>query len=81
MVIVPTMYSTTPTDLFRSWGVNLVIWANHNMRASIGAMQSVCKQIKEEESIEKVEKRVVSVKEVFRLQNEDELKKAEKKYL
>jgi len=44
-------------------------------------MQSVCKQIKEEESIEKVEKRVVSVKEVFRLQNEDELKKAEKKYL
>jgi 2-methylisocitrate lyase-like PEP mutase family enzyme len=51
------------------------------MRASIGAMQSVCKQIKEEESIYNVEKKVVSVKEVFRLQNEDELKKAEKKYL
>lgn len=38
VVIVPTMYSETPTDLFREWGVNLVIWANHNLRASVGAM-------------------------------------------
>jgi phosphoenolpyruvate phosphomutase len=38
VVIVPTMYYNTPTDKFREWGVNLVIWANHNMRASITAM-------------------------------------------
>ena len=39
VVIVPTMYYNTPTDKFRDWGVNLVIWANHNLRASITAMQ------------------------------------------
>ncbi len=61
------MYADTPTDLFREWGVNLIIWANHNLRASIGAMQATCKQIKQEESVANVEKKVVSVKEVFRL--------------
>jgi len=35
VVIVPTNYFTTPTDTFRDWGVNLVIWANHNLRASV----------------------------------------------
>lgn len=81
VVIVPTMYYNTPTDKFREWGVNLVIWANHNMRASITAMQATSKEIFESQSISKVEGEVVSVKEVFRLQDEDELKRAEKKYM
>jgi len=38
VVIVPTKYYTTPTDKFRKWGASLVIWANHNMRASVTAM-------------------------------------------
>lgn len=74
VVIVPTMYYNCPTDLFREWGVNLVIWANHNMRSSITAMQATSKEIFEKQSIANVEKNVVSVKEVFRLQDEDELK-------
>lgn len=81
VVIVPTMYYNTPTDLFRQWGVNVVIWANHNMRASVTAMQDTCRKIKEQESIKEVEAEVVSVKEVFRLQGEKELKDLEKKYL
>ena len=75
------MYYNTPTDLFRQWGVNVVIWANHNLRASITAMQATSREIYEKQSLVGIEGKVVSVKEVFRLQNEDELKKAEKKYL
>lgn len=40
-IIVPTKYYTTPTDEFREWGVSMVIWANHNMRAAVQAMQDV----------------------------------------
>ncbi len=42
-VIVPTKYYKTPTDHFRKLGISMVIWANHNMRASVSAMQAVSK--------------------------------------
>jgi len=45
VVIVPTKYYKTPTDEFRKWGVNLIIWANHNLRASVKAMQDTSKII------------------------------------
>lgn len=38
VIIVPTKYYETPTDSFRDWNVNMVIWANHNMRAAVTAM-------------------------------------------
>jgi len=81
VVIVPTKYYQTPTQSFKDWGVSLVIWANHNMRACITAMQQTSKQIFEDQSLANVEKKVASVNEVFRLQNEKELSQAEKKYL
>jgi len=81
VVIVPTKYYNVPTEHFRKLGISLIIWANHNVRASIQAMQQTSKQIFDEQSIAQVEKKVVSVNEVFRLQNEDELTVAEKKYL
>ena len=105
VVIVPTKYYTTPTDTFRDWGVSTVIWANHNMRAAVHAMQEVgicvpdfpphlplslspctpqtTNTIFREQSLKSVEESgaVVPVKEVFRLQGEDELREAEKKYL
>jgi len=81
VVIVPTKYWQTPTDHFRAHKVSTVIWANHNMRASIQAMQNTTKQIFQDQSLVNVEPKVVTVKEVFRLQNQDELTEAEKKYL
>ena len=86
LVIVPTKYYTTPTQQFRDWNVNLVIWANHNMRASIKAMQDVSQQIYNDQSLmgvegEKNTGKVVPVKEVFRLQQQHELTNAEKNYL
>eukprot|EP01124_Arcella_intermedia_P006436 TRINITY_DN137_c0_g1_i1.p1 TRINITY_DN137_c0_g1~~TRINITY_DN137_c0_g1_i1.p1 ORF type:complete len:350 (+),score=56.63 TRINITY_DN137_c0_g1_i1:145-1194(+) len=81
VVIVPTKYYKTPTEVFRKMGISTVIWANHNVRASITAMQDMSKKIFEQESILHAEKSVVSVNEVFRLQREDELRLAEEKYL
>lgn len=81
VVIVPTNYYKTSTETFRKWGISTVIWANHNLRASVRAMQNISKKIHQEESLINVEPEVVSVKEIFRLQNDDELVQAEKKYL
>ena len=57
-MIVPTKYYTVPTDQFRDWGISMVIWANHNMRASISAMQDVTQQIYKDQSLVNVEKKV-----------------------
>lgn len=81
VVIVPTMYYETPTSLFKELGVSLVIWANHLLRSSIKAMQQTAAQIHTNQSLVTVEPEIVSVKEIFRLQNAAELKEAEKRYL
>jgi phosphoenolpyruvate phosphomutase len=81
LVIVPTMYYSTPVEVFEQAGISVVIWANHNLRAAISAMQQTTRTIFKERSLRNVEDRVVSVKEVFRLQNADELIEAEERYL
>ncbi len=81
VVIVPTIYYDTPTDVFREHEIALVIWANHNMRAAMKAMQDVSEEIFETESLVGVEKRVPSVREVFRIAGNDELAEAEARYL
>jgi len=81
VILVPTKYYKTPTDHFRKQGVSMIIWANHNLRASISAMQSVSKQIFDEQTLVNVEGKVASVNTVFRIQGEDELREAENKYL
>ena len=81
VVIVPTKYYATPTDVFRDHGISLCIWANHMMRASIAVMQQTAKTLMEDENLLSVEDRVVSVAEVFRLQGAAELQAAEKLYL
>jgi len=81
VVIVPTTYYETPTSVFEEAGVSLVIWANHLLRSSVRVMQETAAQILRERSLSAIEDKVVPVKEIFRLQNADELKAAEKQYL
>jgi phosphoenolpyruvate phosphomutase len=81
VVIVPTKYHSTPTQHFRDLGISTIIWANHNLRASITAMENVSRAIFNEQSLHSVESKIAPVAEIFRLQNVDELKNAEKKYL
>lgn len=81
VVIVPTMYPFTPTEVFERAGVSLVIWANHMLRSSITAMQKTAAVIHEAASLAPVENEIVPVAEIFRLQNANELKEAERTYL
>jgi phosphoenolpyruvate phosphomutase len=81
VVIVPTKYYATPTDVFRDAGFSLVIWANHLLRSSITAMQNTTRTLMHEQNLLSIEDRVASVGEVFRLQGADELEDAERLYL
>src|SRR5271169_2451573 len=81
LVIVPTRYYSTPTEVFRQAGISTVIWANHLVRAAASAMQSVAKEIFESQTLVNVEERIVSVDEIFRLQDADEYSAAERGYL
>jgi phosphoenolpyruvate phosphomutase len=80
LVIVPTTYYGTPTEVFRRAGVSVVIWANHLIRASVAAMQRSARLIHDAESLVEVEGQIAPVAEIFRLQGSDELLAAEKLY-
>ncbi len=81
VVIVPTKYYSTPTDVFRQHGFSMVIWANHMLRAAVATMQTTARVLKEQENLLSIEDNIVPVSEVFRLQGADELMEAEQRYL
>src|SRR5215467_7391661 len=81
VVLVPTKYWRTPTEDFRARQVSMVIWANHLLRASISAMQATAAKVRAAESLIDVEPNVAPLHDVFRLQGDEELQEAEKRYL
>jgi phosphoenolpyruvate phosphomutase len=81
VVIVPTKYYATPTDVFRQHGFSMVIWANHLLRAAVAAMQNTARTLKEREHLLSIEDKVAPVSEIFRLQDAVELQDAEDRYL
>jgi len=81
VVIVPTKYYSTPTDVFRDAGFSLAIWANHLLRAAIVAMRDCAETLHREQSLVSMEDRIAPVKEIFRLQGASELQDAEDLYL
>ncbi|KAF0815046.1 Phosphonopyruvate hydrolase [Andreprevotia sp. IGB-42] len=81
VVIVPTKYYSTPTDIYRAQGISMVIWANHVLRSAISGMQQVTRRIYEEQSLIRVESDIATVNEIFRLQGAGALEEAEKRYL
>jgi len=80
LVIVPTKYYATPTEVFEQTGISLVIWANHMIRTCISTMQVTAANIHETRSLVESEGRIATVSEIFRLQGADELLEAEKRY-
>jgi phosphoenolpyruvate phosphomutase len=81
VVIVPTKYHATPTEVFREAGFSIAIWANHLLRAAVTAMQETARTIQREQSLRSVEDRIAPVRELFRLQGASELQEAEERYL
>ena len=81
VIIVPTKYYATPTEVFRQHGFSMVIWANHMLRAAVAAMQKTARTLKEHEHLLSIEDKVAPISEIFRLQNASELQEAEDRYL
>lgn len=81
VVIVPTLYYSTPTEVFRKTGISAVIWANHLVRASAAAMKAVAEEISATQTLVDVEDKIAPVSEIFRLQGADEYARAERIYL
>ena len=81
VIIVPTKYYSTPTEVFRKSGISAVIWANHAIRAAVRAMQAVMREIHDSETLVSVEDQIAPLEELFRLQGADELAVAENRYL
>ena len=81
LIIVPTKYYSTPTDLFREAGISIVIWANHMIRASIEAMERISGQILKQESVVNIEDQIATVDKIFSLQGAEELSRDQERYL
>lgn len=81
VVVVPTTYHATPTDVFDRAGVTTVIWANHLLRASIGAMRETAARILADGSLHGVEGQIASVADIFSLTDQAELNRAMTRYL
>lgn len=81
VILVPTKYHTTPTEAFAQRKVSALIWANHLMRSAVTAMQATAARIHRERSISGVEEVVAPLREIFRLQGDEELKAAEDRFL
>jgi len=79
---VPTAYPDLTEDKVRALGkIRIVIYANHAIRAAVGAMRQVFAQIRRDGGIHNVDKEIASVEDIFDLQHVPEMKAAEKKYL
>lgn len=82
IVIVPTAYPEMTADRIRALEkIKMVIYGNHAIRAAVTAMKDVFATILKDGGIQNVDKKIVSVEEIFRLQDMDQVKINEKRYL
>ena len=81
IVIVPTKYPSEPLAKFMDAGINNFIFANHALRTVITSLQRNLRILHDTQDLMSIEKEIASVNEVFRLQNVQELKSSEERYL
>jgi len=82
IAIVPTAYPQLNEARIRALGkIGMVIYGNHAIRAAVTAMQNVFGRIVADGGIHAVDKDLVPVDEIFRLQRMDQIKSAERKFL
>ena len=82
LVIVPTAYPELTEAKVRALGkISIVIYANHAVRAAVGAMREVFSAIRRDGGIHEVEHRIATVDDIFELQRVPAMKAAEAKYL
>lgn len=67
IVVVPTTYDHIHESELRDWGVNVVIYANHMLRAAYPAMMQVARTILENERAQEVRDLCMPIKEILEL--------------
>ena len=67
IVVVPTTYDHIHESELHAWGVNIIIYANHLLRAAYPAMMNVAKTILENERAEEVRNYCMPIKEILEL--------------
>lgn len=67
IVVVPTTYDHIYESELSGWGANVVIYANHLLRAAYPAMMKVAKTILENERAEEVREMCMPIKEILEL--------------
>lgn len=82
LVLVPTTYPNLTEKVIRDLGkVRLVIYANHPLRAAVGAMEETLREIKSAQGIHTVDPMIAPVSRIFEIQGVPEMKKKETKFL
>jgi phosphoenolpyruvate phosphomutase len=81
VVIVPTKYPTEPIESFVQAGITNFIFANHALRTVVTALQRNLGILRSTLDLMSIENEIAPVSEVFRLQNVQELKSSEERYL
>lgn len=67
IVVVPSSYNHIPEKELCSWGANIVIYANHLLRASFPAMNYVAHEILKNKKSSVVDDKCLSIKEILEL--------------
>ncbi len=67
VVVVPTSFNSVVTDEFADMGVNVVIYANHMLRAAYPGMMNVAKSILKHKRSLEAEPDCMPIKEILEL--------------
>lgn len=67
LFIAPTTYAQVGLETFGAAGVDVVIWANHLLRASIQAMRAAAHEIASSASVVSMEPKIATVEDIFTL--------------
>jgi phosphoenolpyruvate phosphomutase len=67
IVVVPTSFNSVTTDEFKELGVNVVIYANHMLRAAYPGMMKVAKMILKHKRSLEAERYCMPIKEILEL--------------
>jgi len=82
IVIVPTAYPEMNEERIKALRkIKMVIYGNHAVRAAVTAMKDVFARILKDRGIQNVDKDIVTVEEIFRLQRMDRIKADERRFL
>ena len=67
LVVVPTSYNSVTEEEFKSRGVNVVIYANHLMRAAVPAIQGAAVNILEHHRAHECDTMLMPFRDIIRL--------------